>query len=116
MSVVDKPKVDLVEKAKGKPCHGGAQPVTAPEGAPAPWGWAVCRKRMGYGSRSTGYGVRTPRSQSWLLTYSVTLQVSEFSVAWFPFLKNEANHWVVMRTKEINLCGVLSTVPNTEDK
>lgn len=48
---------------------------------------------------STGHGVQMPWFQSWLLTYSVTLHVSDFSVPQFPLLEHEANDWVIVRTQ-----------------
>lgn len=65
--------------------------------------------------RNIGYRVKTPWIQSWLLAYSVTLQVSDLSVRQFPLLENEANNPVVVKKMQINLCEVLSTVPNPEE-
>lgn len=72
---------------------------------PGPWTGLQPRAGLFVGGagdvilRSTGRGVKRPRFPAWLLTSSVTSQVTELFVPQFPFLGNEAPNRVVVRTK-----------------
>lgn len=78
------------------PKEGGPWPLA---GSSGPMAGRFVGGARGVLMGSTGHGVQMPWFQPWLLTYSVTLHVSDFSVPQCPLLEHEANDWVIARTQ-----------------
>lgn len=78
------------------PKEGGSWPLA---GSCGPMAGRFVGGARGVAMGSTGHGVQMPWFQSWLLTYSVTLHVSDFSVPQRPLLEHEASGWVIVRTQ-----------------